>query len=340
MVTKNTSIFVKVKEILYSPTLIFLLPFALPLLMLFLVNTESFILGWNEGHGGLSFALLFLLIEWLESHKKLKHSKSRRKLIGKLICLGLMVFYFAFLYIFDYYVLLESVGESLNVEGLLSWARMWDYIVYTIFMIGIIYFTFDDFKAIRFFPTPIVYTLGMASILILDAMLPHSQLGIFEGVVSVILILVVSILNLIGIQVNIIGNQTLLVYGQKGMLRVSMNWPCVGILSMLIYFLVIVILMIKLNTTLRRKIIYAIVGALGTFSINVIRIFLIIYYGASISVNLRLFHETIGEVLFIIWIVVYIFIVTEIESHRIKKQRATIQKGLIGSKNLTKQREG
>ena len=336
MVTKNTSIFAKVKEILFSPTLIFLLPFALPLLMLFLANTESFILGWNEGHGGLSFALLFLLIEWLDSHKKLKLSKSRRKLIGKLICLGLMIFYFVFLYIFDYYVLLESVGESLNVEGLLSWARMWDYIVYTIFMIGIIYFTFDNSKVIRFFPTPIVYTLGMASILFLDAMLPHSQLGIFEGVVSVILTLVVGLLNMIGIGVNRMGNQALLVHGEKGTLRVSMYWPCVGILSMLIYLLVIVILMIKLNTTLRRKIIYAILGAVGTFFINVIRIFLIIYYGACISVNLRLFHETIGEVLFIIWIVAFIFIVTEIESHRIKKQRAINQKGLIGSKNLTK----
>ncbi len=175
----------------------------------------------------------------------------------------------------------------------------------------------------------------MASILLLDSALPHSQLGIFEGVVSIIIFLVVSMLGFFGVRINIIDEQTLVIWGQKGTLKVSLYWPCVGILSMLIYFLVIIILMIKLDIPIYRKIIYTIIGAVGTFFINVIRIFLIIYYGAFINVNLRLFHETIGEVLFIIWIVIFILAVTEWESHK-RKRKAELTKKVINSKTLIK----
>lgn len=339
MKVSSNLIFKEVKRIISSPPIIFLFPFILPLLMIFLANPESFILGWNEGQGGLSFVLLFLLIEWFESGNRLKFSKSTRKLIWKSICLIGILFYFSFLYLFGFHTLLKSAGELLGVEGLLSWTRLWDYIAYTLFIIGIIHFSFDNVKALKYFPTPIVYTMGMVFILLLDSLLPHSQLGIFEGVVSVIFILVVSLLNLIGVQIHVLSNYTLLVNGQKGTLRVAMYWPCVGILSMLIYLLVIVILMIKMNIPFYRKVIYATIGAIGTFFINVIRIFLIIYYGAYVSVNLRFFHETIGEVIFIVWIVLFILIVTEIESRKKRISDKKFQKGLIEPKSLTKQKE-
>ena len=79
---------------------------------------------------------------------------------------------------------------------------------------------------------------------------------------------------------------------------------------------------------------YTIIGAVGTFFINVIRIFLIIYYGAFINVNLRLFHETIGEVLFIIWIVIFILAVTEWESLK-RKRKYESEKKIINSKPHT-----
>ncbi len=296
--------------------LAFIIPFILPLLLIFLVNHGSFILGWNEGQGGLSFIILFLLIEWFDSRKKLEFDKSNRNKIAKLACLSGILFYFAFMYLFGYYTVLESFGEGFNIPGTLSWARMWDYIIYISFVAAMISLSFNDIKALKLFPTPIVYAIGMALILLLDSALPHSQLGIFEGVVSVIIFMVVSMLRYLGVGINILDEQTILVFGQKGTLRISLFWPCVGILSMLIYFLVIAILMLKLDISIYRKVLYAILGAIGTFFINVIRIFLIIYYGAFVSINLRMFHETIGEVLFVIWIIFFILIVTEWEGRR------------------------
>ncbi len=328
MQLKKEKITENIKRIISSHTFIFIFPFLLPLLLIFIVNPELFILGWNEGQGSMTFIVLFILIEWLDSRNKLEFRKSRRSVIARLILIFAMLFYFTFLYTFGYHTIIASFGKMINVPGDLSWTRMWDYIIYTFFVIGMIGFSFKSPGDLKYFPTPIVYAIGMASILLLDSALPHSQLGIFEGVVSIIIFLVVSMLGFFGVRINIIDEQTLVIWGQKGTLKVSLYWPCVGILSMLIYFLVIIILMIKLDIPAYRKIVYTIIGAVGTFFINVIRIFLIIYYGAFINVNLRLFHETIGEVLFIIWIVIFILAVTEWESYKRKRKSGLTKKGI------------
>ena len=90
---------------------------------------------------------------------------------------------------------------------------------------------------------------------------------------------------------------------------------------MTIYLLVIVILMVKLQTSVKRKLVYAALGAVGTFFVNIVRIFLIIYYGAFIDVNLRMFHESVGEVLFTFWIVIYLLAVTAIEARIARRLR-------------------
>ncbi|KON26464.1 hypothetical protein AC481_07140 [miscellaneous Crenarchaeota group archaeon SMTZ-80] len=334
MELRKKKIIENIKRIISSRTLIFILPFLLPLLLIFMVNPELFILGWNEGQGSMTFIVLFILIEWLDSRNKLELKKSRKSVIARLILIFAMLFYFTFLYTFGYHTIIASLGKMINVPGDLSWTRMWDFVIYTFFVISMISFSFNGPRDLKYFPTPIVYAIGMASILLLDSVLPHSQLGIFEGVVSIIVFLVVSMLGYFGVRINIIDEQTLLIWGKKGTLKVSLYWPCVGILSMLIYFLVIIILMIKLDIPIYRKIMYTIIGAVGTFFINVIRIFLIIYYGAFINVNLRLFHETIGEVLFIIWIVIFILAVTEWESFK-RKRKYKSEKKVINLKTHT-----
>ncbi|MEM4246385.1 MAG: exosortase/archaeosortase family protein, partial [Candidatus Bathyarchaeia archaeon] len=107
--------------------------------------------------------------------------------------------------------------------------------------------------------------------------------------------------------------------GHKGLMVLEINWPCAGILSMLVYMLVVVILMVKMDAPLRRKVMYAAVGAIGTFLINILRIFSITLAVAYSNVDLRVFHETIGEVLFIIWIMIYLVTTVSVESSLSKK---------------------
>jgi thaumarchaeosortase len=87
-----------------------------------------------------------------------------------------------------------------------------------------------------------------------------------------------------------------------------------GVFSMLIYTLIMAILMMKLNAPAKRKLIYFVIGAIGTFFINIFRIFLIAYYVAFISIDVKIFHENIGEFLFLAWVVLFLLTVVKIES--------------------------
>ena len=87
---------------------------------------------------------------------------------------------------------------------------------------------------------------------------------------------------------------------------------------MIVYSLVIVVLMVKLDAPRKRKALYAVIGAAGTYFVNVIRITLIVLYVTYISLDVETFHESIGEVLFIVWIFIFLLTVIRMENRRFR----------------------
>jgi thaumarchaeosortase len=305
----------------------FLIPFLVPIIVLLIIDPNHFILGWNEGAGGgFLFAFIFLILEWYDARKYLKFNLTIRRRLGIIFLILIITGYFIAIYAAGYSELLSKFGAKFGYSTLpqiLSWTRMWDYIIYTVYISTLIALIFD-IRKIKYFPTPIVFLLGMAFILLLDATFPYGSMQSLQVLMQPILAITVLLLTAANVRVELVGCDNLAVWGQKGFLYINMYWQCAGILSMTIYLLVILILMIKLHTSLTRKLIYAAFGALGTFFVNIIRIFLIIYYGAFIDVNLRMFHESIGEVLFTIWIVIYLLIVTTIEARHISSIKSPV----------------
>ncbi len=297
----------------------FLILFLIPIVALLIIDPNHFILGWNEGAGGgFLFAFIFLILEWYDARKYLKFNSTIGRRLGIAVLIFAVTGYFVAIYAAGHSELLSEFGAKFGYTTLpqiLSWTRMWDYIIYAIYISTLILLAFG-IRKIKYFPTPIVFLLGMAFILLLDATFPYGSMESLQVLMQPILAITVLMLTAANVRVELVGCDNLAVWGQKGFLFINMYWQCAGILSMTIYLLVILILMIKLKTSLTRKLIYAAFGALGTFFVNIIRIFLIIYYGAFIDVNLRMFHESIGEVLFTIWIVIYLLIVTTIEARR------------------------
>jgi thaumarchaeosortase len=84
---------------------------------------------------------------------------------------------------------------------------------------------------------------------------------------------------------------------------------------------VILVLMVKLDAPRRRKALYAAFGAIGTYFVNVIRIMFIVLYVTYISLDFEAFHQSIGEVLFIAWIFIYLLLVIRMENARYKSQK-------------------
>jgi len=305
----------------------YLLPFVVPIVALFLVDQNQFILGWNEGAGGgFLFALVFLVMEWYDARRLLKPWLLGRKLLYIVALAILIAAYFVVVYALGQNRLVAQLGVLLGyvtTPQILSWTRVWDYILYALY-ISVVLGLYFGIRRLRYFPTPIVFLSGMAFILLLDATFPYGSIESLQILMQPILAVTVFLLGAVGVKVDLVGYENLAVWGKKGFLFINMYWQCAGILSMTIYLLVIIILMVKLETSVARKLIYTAVGATGTFIVNIIRIFLIIYYGAFIDVNLRMFHESIGEVLFTIWIVIYLLVVTTVESHSSKNIRPQV----------------
>jgi len=202
-------------------------------------------------------------------------------------------------------------------------------------------------KSLRETPTPIVYTIGSGLILLLDSFFPYESIGFLAGMVPFITNMVVLLLRMSGVHlmqgpydpvqppaVFLTGN-FLWIRGLTGSIILEINWPCMGIFSMLIYALITAILMIKLEAPRRRKLMYIAAGAVGTFFVNIFRIFLIAYYVAFVSIDLKIFHENIGEVLFLAWVIIFLFAIMKVESSLMRgRDRIKVNKGAIKTSNI------
>jgi thaumarchaeosortase len=82
------------------------------------------------------------------------------------------------------------------------------------------------------------------------------------------------------------------------------------------------VIVIKLEIPVKRKIAYAVIGAVGTFFVNVIRITMIVAYVMFVSLDVTAFHDVIGEILFLIWVVVYLGLVIRQENKYAAQQAA------------------
>src|SRR5208337_4043467 len=134
----------------------------------------------------------------------------------------------------------------------------------------------------------------------------------------------------------------LTIAGLHGYYRLIVYWPSVGVQSILIYSVVMIVIAAKLQAPRIRKIIYAAVGVVVTVLLNVVRVFSIAYYGyayATSGEQLDAFHNTVGEVLFLFWIVAYLFLIIEIENRltrRVPRKRRKSVPRRIRTRKLAK----
>ena len=297
----------------------------MPILGLALLDPDSFSLGWNEGRGGFVFALFFLLMEWYDARRVLRLREDKTRFTMWALCLLGFVAYFVAVYAFDLHGFMGRIGQVWNVPELHSWVWLWDYFVLAAFLFCLVSILFGS-RSFKEIPTPIVYAVGSGLILLLDSFFPYGSISFLAGLVPLIANLVVLMLGVSGVHVMkgpfdpvqppsvYLTGELLWIRGLHGTIVLQINWPCMGIFSMLIYALITTILMIKLQAPRRRKLLYVTVGAIGTFFVNVFRIFLIAFYVTFISIDVKIFHENIGEFLFLIWVVAFLLIVVKVES--------------------------
>ena len=117
--------------------------------------------------------------------------------------------------------------------------------------------------------------------------------------------------------------------GEHGPFILQVFWPSAGVHSIIIYSLVMMAFLLKMNIKRNRKAIYFGLGILGTIIINMIRIFSLSIFALKVSTNpveFEEYHSIAGEIMFLPWLFIFLLVVTAIETKRMKKEETSLQK--------------
>ena len=94
---------------------------------------------------------------------------------------------------------------------------------------------------------------------------------------------------------------------------------------MIIYTLVMLAFLLKMEIPLKRKLIYFAIGTFGTASVNVVRITSLSLYALVVTTNVHeweAFHSVAGEIMFLPWLGIYLAVVMFVENKRIRRLQA------------------
>ncbi len=290
-----------------------------PILFALVVFPDSFSLSWNQGRGGFLFALAFVVAELVG----LKLSIPTKRLLAVIPLVALTIAYLIGLeYGLREYI--EGGAEIYDVQLIFSWTWMWDFIVMTAFMVATLFIFFGT-KWVRISPAGPIFLGGSAVILSLDAFFPYDTLGPLQYVVPYLVQTNAWIITTFDLGIATARDNLLFLKGDHGPFALQVFWPSAGVHSVIIYSLVMMAFLLKMNIQKNRKIVYFAIGILGTIGVNMIRIFSLSLFALKVSTNaveFEEFHSVAGEIMFLPWLFIFLLIVTAIETKRLKKLEA------------------
>jgi thaumarchaeosortase len=308
---------------MHKNTILSMLLIASPILFVLAVYPDSFSMSWNQGRGGFLFGLAFIVAEIIG----VKFIVSKRRLIFGIPLAVVTIIYFVLLDfgLHDYII---NAAPAFNVQLIYSWEWFWDFLVITIFAISASILMFGK-KWIRIVIAGPVFLGGSAIILSLDAFFPYDTLGPLQYFVPHLVQTNVWIINAFDLGVATARDNLMFLRGDHGPFALQVFWPSAGVHSVVIYSLVMMAFLLKMNIKQNRKFMYFGLGILGTIIINMIRIFSLSVFALKVSTNpveFEEYHSVAGEIMFLPWLFAFLLVVTVIETKRMKKKEASLQK--------------
>ncbi len=289
-----------------------------PILFAMIAYPDTIAWSWNEGRGGYFFGLVFIVAELIG----LKIIISKKRLLAVLPLAAITIMYLVSLEFGLREFILES-STSYNVQLIDSWIWMWDFIVMALFTITALSIFFGK-RWIRIAPAGPIFLTGTAIILSLDAFFPYDTLGPLQYVVPYFVQANVWLVQVLDLGTAVARDNIMFLRGDHGSMALQVFWPSAGVHSVIIFSLVIGAFMLKLNISRRRKIIYFVLGIIGTITVNLIRIFSLSWYALKVTadpVAWEEYHKIAGEIMFLPWLFAFILVVILIESRRLKKSQ-------------------
>lgn len=241
-----------------------------------------------------------------------------------LLCYTVVVVALAYYVLTSLQAIRESLiawGVKLGVDPLIaqySWIWGLDYAVTSAFLLALVMLLSKP-RVI----TPLIYTVGMACFLYIDVLLPYNSLGPFQDVVPPVLGFVVLILNATGLGYSSAAGNILHLSTSAGSMNLQVFWPSAGLQGIVIGLLAIATISVKMGSGWMRGSIYLLIGTVGSFLVNVLRIVMLAVYAMG-AINdpkgFERFHSVAGELVFIPWILILIVLLVR---HELKIKTAS-----------------
>ncbi len=288
--------------------------FAALVLLAFLADPYSFTKTWNEGRSAM---LAIVPLVFLEAGRaSFAPLKSGRKAFAAWTTLVAAAVYYFTVAQPSVVSSIVSFGTSLGVSSTIvqySWVWGIDYAVTSVFLVALLLLDRGS-KTI----TPLIYTVGMASFLFIDVLLPYNTLGPFGYVVPPVLQMVAGVLDLfIPGAAHSQGNILMLQNSLGQSMNLQVFWPSAGLDGIVIGLLVVFAICVKAGTGWARGALYLFVGVVGSFLVNVLRLAILAVYAMGNITNpkaFEAFHSVIGELIFIPWIIAFVVLILRRES--------------------------
>jgi len=312
-----------VRKALSTP---FILYFAVLVAVAFLADPFSFTRAWNQGRSAMLAVVPLVFLEaGRRSFKPLQRQKSA---VAWFILIIAAAFYFT---ISEPSVVdsIVGVGRNLGVDPTVvqySWIWGIDYTATSVFLVGLLLLDRES-KTI----TPLIYTVGMASFLFIDVLMPENTLGPFGYVVPPVLQVVAGTLDVFSPGTAHSQGNILMLQNSLGRMNLQVFWPSAGLDGIVIGLLVVVAICVKAGTGWARGLAYVLLGVVGSFLVNVLRLAVLGAYAlANITdpKGFEAFHSVAGELIFIPWIIIFVLIILRREG------RTATQARLIGPRRI------
>ena len=284
----------------------------LPLAAAYASNPLVLNAGWNEGKGSLVLIIAFIAIEGLDA----AYRTDKARLVVALVSSSLLSLLFysdpQSLQLFTQAGTYFGVASNLLIY---SWHEFWVTITY-LSLVLILIVSLTGVKQLRVFLFTLTYTMLTAVVLLLDAIFPYDELGPLQSIVPVLVSVATAIMKATNL-VNLTSFGNVMLINAGGTLKaLIVYWPSAGVHSFLIFTGIAVAFLLKQKIGGTRFVIYTVFGALGTISMNVVRIVLLAYYSAYYPAEyFQNFHAVIGEILFLPWLIAFMIIVHYSERH-------------------------
>jgi len=261
-----------------------------PLLLVFYYSPLSVIIPFY------GFLILFLKYQKLLD---VKEANSIQKILGSIVAVGSFFVYYGV-------VLVYPNASFYSVAN------------YAVYLLGL-FLIFFEFSALKEAFSPLFLIVATPSSTFIAAWLKPFLSPFVNDFANIIVI----ILRTLGVDVNIsyFSNISILTIPSLPgkVVQMAFVYECIGVYSALVFSIILIVILFEDPSSLKVKLVYSIVGLLGTFASNILRVTTIFladyFYGAEVGATV---HYMIGYALFSTWLASFFYIYSKRQTFHAK----------------------